>query len=67
MLETHVGDFRNYNYFITLNFLLMSNISITIDMYVKSRVVVVKLDVQWDYRLLAPLFPIASTIGRLNY
>ena len=40
-----VGDFRNYNYFIIFNFLLMNNISITIEMYVESGVGVVKLDV----------------------
>ena len=60
-------DFRNYNYFIILNFLLMSNISITIDMYVESQIGVVKLDVQCDYRLLLPLFLMASAISRLNY
>ena len=45
----------------------MSNISITIDMYVESQIGVVKLDVQCDYRLLLPLFLMASAIGRLNY
>ena len=66
-LKTHVGDFRNYNHFIIFNFLLMSNISVTIEMYVESWVNVVKLDVQCDHRLLLPLFLIVSTIGRFNY
>ena len=34
-LGTHVGDFRNNNHFIIFNFLLMNNISITIEMYVR--------------------------------
>ena len=66
-LETHVGGFSNCYHFIIFNFLLMSNISITIEMYVELWVGVVKLDVQCDYRLLLPLFLMASAIGRLNY
>ena len=45
----------------------MNNISITTETYVESRVGVVKLDVRCDHRLLLPLIPIASAIGRLNY
>ena len=66
-LETHVGGFSNCYHFIIFNFLLMSNISITIEMYVELWVGVVKLDVQCDYRLLLPLFLLASVIFRLNY
>ena len=66
-LETHVEDFRNCNHFIMFNFLLMNNLSVTIEMYVESWVNVVKLHVQCDHRLLLPLFLIVSTIGRFNY
>ena len=45
----------------------MKNISITIEMYVESWVIVGKLVVQCDHRLLLPPFLIASAIGRLNY
>ena len=31
----HVGDFSNYNHFIIFNFLLMNNISISIEMYLE--------------------------------
>ena len=53
--------------FFIFSFLLMNNISITIETYVESWVSVVKLDVQCDHYLLLPLILIASTIGRLNY
>ena len=66
-LETHVGDFSNYNHFIIYSFLLINKISITIKMYIESKVSVVKLDVQYDHRLLLPLFLIASAIVWLNY
>ena len=66
-LETHVGDFSNYNHFIIYRFLLINKISITIKMYIESKVSVVKLDVQYDDRLLLPLFLIASAIVWLNY
>ena len=66
-LETHVGDFSNYNHFIIYSFLLINKISITIKMYIESKVSVVKLDVQYDDRLLLPLFLIASAIVWLNY
>ena len=45
----------------------MSNISITIEMYVTLRGLVVKLDEQCDHHLILPLFLIASAIGPLNY
>ena len=66
-LETHVGDFSNYNHLIIYSFLLINKISITIKMYIESKVSVVKLDVQYDHRLLLPLFLIASAIVWLNY
>ena len=66
-LETHVGDFKNYNHLFILSFPLMNNISITIETHVESWVGVAKLDVQCDHRLLLPLTLIATAIGRLNY
>ena len=45
----------------------MKNISITIEMHVESWVGVVKLDVEYDQRLILPFFLIAPIIGRLNY
>ena len=51
-LEMHVEDFSTYNHFIIFNFLWMNNILMTLEMYVKFRVNVIKLDVQCDHRLL---------------
>ena len=34
--ENYKGDISNYNHFIIFNFLLMNNISITIEMFIDS-------------------------------
>ena len=45
----------------------MNNISATKRMYAESRVSIAKLGVQYEHRLLVPLFLIAFAIGRLSY
>ena len=45
----------------------MNNISATKKMYAESRVSIAKLGVQYEHRLLVPLFLIAFAIGRLSY
>ena len=66
-LQTNVGDFSNYNYFIIFTFILMNKISITTEMYLETWVSVVKLDFQCDHHLFPPLPLISAAIGWLNY